>query len=250
MAFGDAPAEHLYTNQIKPYYRAPHLLIGFPARYVDRGWVDATRRLPSLKLREQRAKTHPRYGSAVTDGLFMTSRDGLTFRRWNEAFLQPGLRTRHNWAYGDNYIAWHVVETASALAGAPRELSLYASESYWHGKGSGLRRYTLRCDGFVSVSAGHPGGRLLTRPLVFEGRQLEINFATSAAGSLRVEIQDDKGEPVEGFALADCPDIFGDSLATKVQWSSDADLAALAGRPVRLLFELADADLYSFQFGM
>ena len=250
LTFVDSPPEHLYTNQIKPYHRAPHIFIGFPTRYIDRGWSASMRALPEPQRRQWRARAQERYGTALTEGLLMSSRDGVNFHRWNEAFLRPGIERAGSWIYGQQYIAWHVVETASALAGAPGELSLYASESYWHGKGSGLRRYTLRCDGFVSVSAGHPGGRLLTRPLVFEGRQLEINFATSAAGSLRVEIQDDKGEPVEGFALADCPDIFGDSLARKVQWSSDADLAALAGRPVRLLFELADADLYSFQFGM
>ena len=31
------PDEALYTNQIIPYYRAPHILMGFPTRYVDRG---------------------------------------------------------------------------------------------------------------------------------------------------------------------------------------------------------------------
>ena len=35
-------------------------------------------------------KFHPRYGTVITDGLFMTSRDGRTFHRWDEAFIRPG----------------------------------------------------------------------------------------------------------------------------------------------------------------
>ena len=34
MNFGDAPAEHIYTNQTSPYYRAPHLAIGLCARFL------------------------------------------------------------------------------------------------------------------------------------------------------------------------------------------------------------------------
>ena len=243
-----APDEHLYTNQIKPYYRAPHLLIGFPARYVDRGWTDGTRRLPSLDLREQRAKTHPRYGSAVTDGLFMTSRDGLTFRRWKEAFLRPGLRTKHNWAYGDNYIAWHVVETDSPEDDSPRELSLYATESYFTGEFSRLRRYSLRIDGFVSAFAPREGGEFITKPVTFSGDNLNINFSTSAAGSIRVELRDADGNPINGYALSDCEEIFGDAIDYTVRWKKGTDVSSLASKPVRLRFVLREADLYALQF--
>ena len=80
------------------------------------------------------------------------------------------------------------------------------------------------------------------------GDRLSINLRTSAAGGIRVELQDAAGKPVEGFALADCPQIFGDSVVRNVEWNGDADLSSLAGEVVRLFFELKDADLYSFQF--
>ena len=111
-----------------------------------------------------------------------------------------------------------------------------------------LRRYTLRLDGFVSARANRQGGELLTRPLVFQGRQLELNFATSAAGSIRVEIQNEAGKPLEGFALAECSEIFGDTLDRVIAWKRGTDLSRLAGKPVRLRFELKDADLYAFRF--
>lgn len=248
LRYADSPPEHLYTNQIKPYHRAPHILIGFPARYIERGWSDSLRALPELEHREWRAKASARYGTAITEGLLMASRDGVNFKRWNEAFLRPGIERDGAWNYGHQYIAWHAVETASALEGGPNELSLYATESYWTGNSSVLRRHVLRLDGFVSVGAPMGGGQLVTKPLTFKGAGLAINFATSAAGSIGVEIQSVEGQPLPGFGLDACPPIFGDSVDRAVTWGDGADVGALAGIPLRLRFVLRDADLYSFWF--
>lgn len=248
LRYTDSPSEQLYTNQVKPYHRAPHLLIGFPTRYVERGWSESMRALPEKEHRERRSKASDRYGMAVTEGLFMASRDGVTFKRWNEAFLAPGIERPGTWNYGHQYIAWHPVETQAALEGAPNELSFYATESYWTDHHSALRRYTLRLDGFVSIRAPMSGGELITKPVTFSGTTLNLNFATSAAGGIRVEIQDANGQPIKGFTLDDSEEHFGDSIQRSVVWKSGADLGSLAGKPVRLRFELKDADLYAFQF--
>lgn len=248
LTYRDSPPEHLYTNQVKPYHRAPHILIGFPTRYVERGWSESMRALPELEHRELRASSTQRYGTAITEGLLMASRDGLRFERWNDAFLPPGPERPGAWNYGHQYIAWHLVETKSSLPGAAPELSLYAGESYWTGNSSELRRYTLRLDGFVSAHAPMAGGELVTRPVRFEGGKLALNFATSAAGAVRVELQDPAGKPLPGFALADCPPIFGDTVDRVVEWKGTPDLAKVAGRPVRMRFVLNDAHVYAFQF--
>ena len=248
LTYEDSPPHQLYTNQIKPYHRAPHLLIGFPTRYIDRGWSSSMEALPDLEQRRMRASSSQRYGTAITEGLFMASRDGTHFTRWNEAFLRPGPERSETWHYGHQYIAWHLVETASPLAGAPNELSLYASESYWHGKGSAVRRYSLRLDGFVSVSAGWKGGELTTRPVTFAGSKLHLNFASSAAGGLQVEIQNLDGTEIPGFSFDDASELFGDSVERVVSWKNGTDVSSLAGKPVRLRFRLRDADLYSLQF--
>jgi hypothetical protein len=248
LEYVDSPLEQLYTNQIKPYPRAPHLLIGFPMRYVDRGWQESTNELPELDNRKIRAATTPRYGSAVTDCVLMSSRDGVMFDRWNEAFIRPGIERSGTWNYGQNCMAWHAVETKSALDGAPDELSLYGIESYWTGDSSALRRYTLRLDGFASIQATAAGGEVVTRPVTFTGDTLELNFSTSAAGSIRVELQDHAGTPIPGYTLADCHDVFGDSLDRKVAWKDGSAVARLQGRPLRLRFVLKDADLYAFRF--
>lgn len=248
LTYEDSPQEHLYTNQIKPYHRAPHMLIGFPTRYVDRGWTDSTRALPELEHREMRASTTQRYGTAVTEGLLMSSRDGLRFKRWNEAFLRPGIEREGTWNYGQQYIAWHLVETKSKLPGAPSELSMYAGESYWTGTSSALRRYTVRLDGFASVNAPTKGGELITKPLIFSGNELRLNFSSSAAGGIQVEIQDIEGKALPNFALSDCQPVFGDSLDRKVTWKAGANVGAFAGQPVRLRFRVEDADLFAIRF--
>ena len=248
LCYVDSPPEHLYTNQVKPYHRAPHVLIGFPTRYTERGWSDSMRALPEPEHRGWRAKASLRYGTAITEGLLMASRDGVTFKRWNEAFLRPGIERVGTWNYGHQYIAWHLVETKSVLEGAPNELSLYASESYWTGASSAVRRYTIRLDGFVSVNAPMSGGEVVTKPFVFAGGELSLNFSTSAAGGVQVEIQDASGRPLPGFALADCSTVFGDSIDRPVTWKNGRDVSRLAGRPVRLKFVLRDADLFAFRF--
>lgn len=248
LSYPGAPDEQLYTNQILPYFRAPHIFLGFPTRYIDRGWSDSMRALPELDHRLKRSEESPREGTALTDGLFMSSRDGLQFHRWNRVFIRPGLRTADNWVYGDNYQAWGLIQTKSALVSAPDELSIFVPESYWTGSSCVLRRFTLRMDGFVSASAPNTGGTLITKPIVFKGGKLALNFSTSAAGTIRIEIQDPEGNPIPGYALADAPEVFGDALDQIVPWKDGKDLAALSGKPIHLRFEISDADLYAFRF--
>jgi hypothetical protein len=250
LSYPDSPTMALYTNQIQPYYRAPHLFMGFPMRYNERGWSGPMLDLPGLDNRLARGQHHPRYGMTITDAVFMTSRDGQQFKRWSEAFIRPGPRQRESWVYGDNFIFWGMFETPSTIEDAPDELSLLAVEGYWEDEDTAFRRYTLRLDGFVSASAPYAGGELLTRPLIFAGGSLSVNAETSAFGAFQVEIQDLHGKPLPGFTLDECEPIFGDSLDYTVRWKSAAggDLRGLEGRPVRLRFLLRDADLYAFQF--
>jgi hypothetical protein len=238
----------LYTNQIAPYYRAPHLLLGFPTRYIDRGWTESAKALPRYDYRQARAKASPREGTAVTDGMFISSRDRTLFSVWPDSFVRPGLRTRDSWFYGDTYQNWGLVETKSAIEDAPPELSLYVTERTGQETGAAVRRYTVRIDGFVSLHAPLVGGELVTKPITFAGNQLDLNVSTSAAGSVRIEVQDIDGQAVPGFGLAECHEVYGDGLDRSVAWKGNPDLGSLAGKPVRLRFAVKDADLYCFQF--
>ena len=228
LEYGDAPHEHLYTNGIAPYFRAPHILMGFPKRF----W-------PARKRSD-----HPFGG--VSEVIFITSRDGKTFHRWQEAWIRPGLM-KERWVNRNNITSYGMLVTRSDIPDMPDELSFYSKEGYYVGP-CRLRRMTLRIDGFVSVNAPYAGGEMITKPLVFAGKHLVMNYSTSGAGTVRVEIQDAAGKPIPGYALADCPEIYGDAIAEAVRWKGGNDVAKLAGKPVRLRFVMKDADLYSIRF--
>jgi hypothetical protein len=111
-----------------------------------------------------------------------------------------------------------------------------------------ITRATLRRDGFVAARAGHDGAELVTRPVTFTGRQLELNLDCSAGGSARVELLSPAGDVLPGFALDDCDPVFHNSVRSRVSWNGRSDLPALAGQSVRLRLILRDCDLYALQF--
>ena len=251
LQYPGSPRQQMYTNGIEPYYRARHIRFGFPTRYTARQMTPELQSLPPVKLRAKLTAAYARVGSDLTDGLFMSSRDGIRFRRWDEAFLRPGPQassSQSNWMYGDNFQNYGLFETASKIQGAPNEISMLFSEGYWREGAARLRRYTIRLDGFVSVKAPFAGGTLITKPLMFAGDRLTINFSTSAAGSLRVEMQDAAGKPIPGYTLKDCNEIIGDSVQHVVRWKTKTDVTTLAQQPIRMRFVMKDADLFSFQF--
>lgn len=157
-----------------------------------------------------------------------------------EAFLRPGLDP-DNWTDRNMYVGPRVTPTGSD------EMSIYYMEHYRH-PSVRIRRASLRTDGFVSVHARYDGGELLTKPLTFGGEALVLNYATSAVGCVRVEIQDAEGRPIPGYSLAEACEIYGDEVERVVSWKDGADVRRLAGRPVRLRFALKDADLFSMRF--
>ncbi len=248
LKYPGSPDEAMYTNQVEPYYRAPDIFVGFPTRYVDRKFSPAAMRaLPDPVHRQSRSRFSPRYGTVVTDGQFMTSRDGFTFHRWDETFLVPGPERSNNWVYGDGYQSLGLIETPAEDRTAPPELSFYSNEGHWK-DGQTLRRYTIRVDGFVSLHARQKPGEFYTPPFVFSGRRLSLNFATSAAGTLRVELQDADGRALPGYALADSDELFGDTLDRTVTWGNRSDVSPWAGKTVQLRVVMNDADLYSLRF--
>ncbi|MEE3364725.1 MAG: twin-arginine translocation signal domain-containing protein [Planctomycetota bacterium] len=247
LTYEDSPEEQMYTNQVSSYHRAPHILVGFPMRYVERGWNPSMRALPEREHREMRSEAHERYGMGLTEAQVMFSRDGVHFKRWNDAFIPPGPERPDTWNYSHLGMASQPVETKSDLPGAARELSFYGKEGGWTGTSCTLRRYTLRLDGFVSINAPMSGGEMVTRPLRFTGKQLRLNFATSAVGSILVELQRPDGTAVPGFALKDCHEVYGDTVDREVVWKGGSDLSSLQGKAIRFRFVLKSADLYAMR---
>lgn len=128
--------------------------------------------------------------------------------------------------------------------------------------GMGLAR--LRVDGFVSVDAGPRPGRLLTRPLLFQGNALHVN-ADATRGYVRAELfraqPVDLGanrwtnspawnwtidQPIPGYTLNDCLGIEADTTDGIMRWKGGAGIESFADEMIVIRFQLCNASLYSF----
>jgi hypothetical protein len=131
----------------------------------------------------------------------------------------------------------------SALSGeAPDGPDMYA------GGATGVA--FLRRDGFASMDAEVEEGTLTTRKLRFQatdagGAHPFVNVA-AADGMLRAEILDAAGKPPAPFTLENSEPVAVDSTRRRLDWKGTADLAALAGREIRIRFHLRSGRLYSF----
>lgn len=221
---GGVPLEHFYTSATLPCPAAPHIYLAFPMRFIEG---------------RQKIATHKVKG--VSDAVFMSSRDGVNWDRpFLEAWVRPGL-DQQNWTDRNTMPAYGIVESA------PGEWSMYVSEHYRHADNR-LRRVTVRKLGFSSMRAGARKGEFTTKPLRFQGEELVLNYATSAAGVIRVEVQYATGTPIPGFGMDDAAELFGDELEGVTLWRNGGSLKRLEGQTVKLRFSMRDADLFAVRF--
>lgn len=225
--------EEFYTSQTQPYFRAPHIYLAFPKRFVKN-----RRAITDQEMIDH--KVIPRYAEEISDAMFFSSRANNKYDRIGyDAFLLNGTDPG-NWVSRTNMAALNVVQTGN-------ELSLY----YQHGYSTGLHRmnrYTLRIDGFGSYHADGKGGRWTTKPLTFTGSKLNLNLRTSAIGSIKIALLDESGAPFPGFAASDCDMQLGDRLEKTVTWKGSSNLSSLSDKKLRLQFTMREADLFSFKF--
>ncbi|MFA5687982.1 MAG: hypothetical protein WC959_02345 [Kiritimatiellales bacterium] len=231
----EAPKYDLYTNQTFPYYRAPHIYIATATRFMEGRQVVSAAQAKEINV-------DPQYFRDCSDVILLSMRAGGTAYQqpFLSSFLRPGPGLR-NWISRTNYPILDTIPTGDT------EMSLYIFQDYAQPTAH-IQRYTLRIDGFTSVSAPFEGGTLLTRPVYFNGKKLELNFWTSAAGGIRVELQDRTGTPIKGYTLADCDELIGNEISRSVCWKGSPDVGPLTGKEIRIFFKLKDADVYSFKF--
>ncbi len=163
------------------------------------------------------------------------SRDGRTWQRDDQPFLpnDPNpARWDHAMAWGDEQI---VVgdETFVYYGGYLRGHKVARLDE----RQLGLAR--MPRDRYVAREADLNRGRLVTKPFLARGESLTVN--ARVVGELRVRVCDAQGRPLDGFGWSE---IKGDSVQAAVRWARP--LSALAGTPVRLEFELRDAQLFGF----
>ncbi len=204
------PTEHLYTNAVQKYFRAPHLFIGFPTRYL------------------------PKQGQRV-EPLLMSSRDGVHFHRWPDAVIleeAPADRKGNR----SNYMTWGMFQ----LPGKPNEISVYATENYYEPTPGRVRRFAYRVDGFVALRGGPNGGVVTTKSLRYNGGRLLLNYVVREGGSMTLEVLNESGQ-----VIGKSKPLIGDSVDAPVVWEQDPRL----GQGVaQLRFTLKNADAFSLRF--
>ena len=237
VSFNDSFDYQLYTNCALTYYRAPHMMIATPTRYIARPeWNDSFDKLCGAEARRSRGR-----GKSLTDAIFMSSRDGgLSWYRTGQAVFTPGPEHDTNWIYGDCYPCLGLIETPGEVEGSDPVLSVFCKEDR-PGQPSTLYRYEWRIDGFACRRSTFAPQKLVTKPFIYDGSELEINFATSAVGYIKFTLVCEDGREIHSSQ------VFGDKIDRTVGFD-DGSPADLAGKPVTMICEMSDASLYSFRF--
>ncbi|MEQ9409047.1 MAG: hypothetical protein RIK87_15025 [Fuerstiella sp.] len=203
------PAEHLYTNAIQKYFRAPHLFIGFPTRYEPK--------------------------SQQVEPILMTSRDGQTFHRYADPVI-PRTAPEDRNHNRSNYMTWGMFQ----LPGRPDEISVYGTENYYERTPGRLRRFVYRVDGFVALRGGADGGQVITKLLTGTKNRLLLNYLVRSGGTITVDVLNSQGNVV-----GRSKPLTGDAIDQEVVWEQKPELGQ---KPVQLRFTLKNADVYSLRF--
>jgi hypothetical protein len=227
------PCMHIYPNEKGGVYLA------FPTVY---------RRYRPLKDRPRH-----RYNQLANDGAaeiwVFASRDGKHFTLpAKTAYVSPGTETEPDCGY---------VQMGVGLIEAGDEVwQYYTGQQGTHARVrpdrdrhlGGVFRLVQKRDRFIGVRADEQGGELTTPLFVFKGARLELNMDCGGMGEAWVEIQDQKGRPIPGFAMSDFNTIDLNQLRAPCTWRENADLSKLAGQAIHLHIRLCSATLYAFRF--
>ena len=168
-----------------------------------------------------------------TDLQLAFSRDGFHWSRHRETFIggtsKPGSWDRgyiSSVGGGCLIVGDELLFPYGAFAGDPANTTKYYVWGGLYANGAtGITK--LRRDGFASMRGP---GVVTTEPLRFSGKHLFINDK----GTLRAEVLDEAGNPIPGLTRADGTPFDADSTRACLEWKGD--LAAQAGKPVRLRF--------------
>lgn len=239
MTYGDTPPEQFYINNTIPYFRAPHIYIALAARFMEGRSAITDEQAKAIGLKSPRGII---YNQDCSDGVLLTTRAGSVEyqRTFMEAFIRPGTGDE-NWVSRTNY------PLTGIFPHGPSQMMFFVNRNYlqdtWY-----IERLLMRTDGFVSVNAPYAGGSMTTVPFTYTGDHLVLNYATSGAGEIRVELQDAEGNLLPGFSMEDCDMLIGDRIDGDVSWHGQKSLSRYIGKPVRLKFQMRDADIYSLRF--
>jgi len=170
------------------------------------------------------------------------SRDGFHWSRPSHKPFMGVNETEGAWNWGN----------VQSIAGTPiikgDSLYFYVSgrrlnKNYYWDSYTSTGMATLRRDGFVSMQTDSEG-YLDTRTINFNGKYFFVN--ANVTGELRVELLDELGKPIHGYAMQDCIPMKINSVKYQIEWKNKKDLSQLKNKNIRARFHMVKGDLYSF----
>lgn len=184
---------------------------------------------------------------------FVCSRDAVHYTRdFRQPFIpvgQPGAFDSQEmyasapiWAGDSVYFFYHGRNAGHMVGG------VYAEPRGEDDLFGGIGLATTPKDRFVSLDAGNQAGLATTRTFTFEGNRLYVNAGGAHGMQVQVQILGPASHIVPGFEMGACDPIAADDVDCLVTWNGNADVGALAGKPVKLRFQLQNAQIFGFQF--
>ncbi|MBN2292204.1 MAG: hypothetical protein JXM70_07250 [Pirellulales bacterium] len=104
----------------------------------------------------------------------------------------------------------------------------------------------LRRDGFASLNAGDTPGRVITRPLQFQGNTLYVNSDVADNGWIKGAVLSRDSKPIDGCTIDESTPLTKDTTRGRMTWKSKSELTLPGEKHFRIQFELKNAKLYSF----
>jgi hypothetical protein len=238
----DPPEIDFYITKAQKYPWAPDTYLAFPIAYFHYEVDTPLTRLIHMDPRRGR-------GSGPIETQLSVSRDGVIWKRYpRPAYVGNGLH--QDWPVNQAYLAHGMVRRGDEIWQYYFGTEIYHSTYSKDKSKNAVYRVVQRLDGFVSADTPYEkDGFLKTKPLVFKGNRMVLNIDTDAMGYAQVGLLDDKGNPIEGFAVEECIYINGDFIETEVEWlKKGKDVAELEGKTIQILFKMRGSKLYAMQF--
>ncbi len=233
----DPPQTDIYTPNVHIYPYADNVYLAFLPVYRHYKYFKSYGRDTRGKYKND--------GPVETQ--LAVSRDGIHWKRYHEPYIPLGKVNELDG--GCIYMGVGMIRQGDEIwqyySGAPWT---HGSYPYQPELSNAIFRTAQRLDGFVSVTAGHAGGELITHPFVFEGNRLQLNIDCGAMGETWVEIQDTSGSAIPNYRIEDCVSVDRNGVAQEVWWKNGPDVGKLSGQPVRLYIRMRSTKLYAFQF--
>jgi hypothetical protein len=190
-------------------------------------------------------------GTDNVDLRLAVSHDGI---RWHFPDREPFLRVGEPGSgyEGTIYAGAGIVPVGTNMWAFPvsryhRSHNMGFQPTAQHPHQGGISLAMLREDGFIALEA-ESKGECWTQPATFTGSRLVLNCWGLTGSRVSIEITNEDGKPMPGYALDDCDGLTGDQVSAPIAWRGSPDLSQLRGQLIRLRFSLNRIRLYAFQF--